>query len=93
MQSSMKQNLWGYLFIGPFIIGFLAFTVIPIVASLYFSFTSYNLFTAPEWIGLDNFKKMFTNDARYLHSLKITFIYVFAGVPLRLTVPCIIFLH
>lgn len=84
MQSSMKQNLWGYLFIGPFIIGFLAFTVIPIVASLYFSFTSYNLFTAPEWIGLDNFKKMFTNDARYLHSLKITFIYVFAGVPLRL---------
>lgn len=80
----MKQNLWGYLFIGPFIIGFLAFTVIPIVASLYFSFTSYNLFTAPEWIGLDNFKKMFTNDARYLHSLKITFIYVFAGVPLRL---------
>ena len=84
MQSSMKQNLWGYLFIGPFIIGFLAFTVIPIVASFYFSFTSYNLFTAPEWIGLDNFKKMFMDDARYLHSLKITFIYVFAGVPLRL---------
>ncbi|GAA0308006.1 multiple sugar transport system permease protein [Gracilibacillus halotolerans] len=84
MQSSMKQNLWGYLFIGPFIIGFLAFTVIPIFASLYFSFTSYNLFTAPEWIGFDNFTKMFTDDARYLHSLKITFIYVFAGVPLRL---------
>lgn len=84
MQTRLKQNLWGYLFIGPFIIGFLAFTIIPIVASLYFSFTSYNLFNPPQWIGLDNFKQMFTDDPRYLHSLKITFIYVFAGVPLRL---------
>src|SRR5690606_38500995 len=84
MHSTRKQNLWGYLFIGPFIIGFLAFTVIPIFASLYFSFTSYNLFTEPEWIGFDNFTKMFTDDPRFLHSLKITFIYVFAGVPLRL---------
>ncbi|SFM39721.1 multiple sugar transport system permease protein [Gracilibacillus orientalis] len=84
MQSQIKQNLWGYLFIGPFIIGFLAFTVIPIIASLYFSFTSYDLFSTPRWIGLDNFKEMFTSDARYLNSLKITFIYVFVGVPLRL---------
>ncbi|MGN8645344.1 carbohydrate ABC transporter permease [Gracilibacillus sp. HCP3S3_G5_1] len=84
MQTHVKQNLWGYIFIGPFIIGFLAFTIIPIVASFYFSFTSYNLFSSPEWIGLDNFKRMFTDDPRYLHSLKITFIYVFVGVPLRL---------
>ncbi|SHM94188.1 carbohydrate ABC transporter permease [Gracilibacillus kekensis] len=84
MQTNMKQNLWGYIFIGPFIIGFLAFTIIPIIASFYFSFTSYDLFNAPRWIGLDNFKEMFTSDPRYLHSLKITFIYVFVGVPLRL---------
>ncbi|WP_163536525.1 sugar ABC transporter permease [Gracilibacillus sp. YIM 98692] len=84
MQSHMKQNLWGYFFIGPFIIGFLSFTIIPIFASLYFSFTSYNLFNAPQWIGLDNFRKMFTEDPRYIHSLKITFVYVFVGVPLRL---------
>ncbi|ENH96790.1 binding-protein-dependent transport system inner membrane protein [Gracilibacillus halophilus YIM-C55.5] len=84
MQSNLKQNLWGYFFIGPFIIGFLAFTIIPILASFYFSFTSYDLFTTPQWIGLENFKKMFTEDPRYLHSLRITFIYVFVGVPLRL---------
>ncbi|MGP4040637.1 carbohydrate ABC transporter permease [Gracilibacillus sp. D59] len=84
MQTHMKQNLWGYLFIGPFIIGFLAFTIIPIIASFYFSFTTYDLFNSPKWVGLDNFKKMFTSDPRYLHSLKITFIYVFVGVPLRL---------
>ncbi|UOQ85265.1 carbohydrate ABC transporter permease [Gracilibacillus salinarum] len=84
MQSNTKQNLWGYLFIGPFIIGFLAFTIIPIITSFYLSFTSYDLFSAPQWIGFDNFKEMFTDDPRYLHSLKITIIYVFAGVPLRL---------
>ncbi|RCW67012.1 carbohydrate ABC transporter membrane protein 1 (CUT1 family) [Saliterribacillus persicus] len=84
MNTHMKQNLWGYAFIGPFVIGFLAFTIIPIISSLYFSFTSYDLFNPPRWIGLENFEKMFTSDPRYLHSLRITFIYVFVGVPLRL---------
>ncbi|MBD8068687.1 carbohydrate ABC transporter permease [Bacillus sp. PS06] len=79
-----KQNLTGYLFISPFIIGFLAFTLIPILASLYFSFTKYNLFGDPTWIGLENYKKMFTADPRYWQSLKVTLIYVFAGVPMRL---------
>ncbi|MBS4208343.1 sugar ABC transporter permease [Bacillus sp. FJAT-50079] len=81
---AFKQNLRGYLFISPFVIGFLAFTLIPILTSLYFSFTKYNLFSPPSWIGLDNFKKMFTEDARYWQSLKVTLIYVFGGVPLRL---------
>ncbi|WP_058306257.1 carbohydrate ABC transporter permease [Gracilibacillus massiliensis] len=90
MQTKITQNLWGYLFIGPFIIGFLAFTIIPIVSSLYFSFTSYNMFTTPQWIGVENFKEMFTSDPRYIHSLKITFIYVFVGVPLRLAFALIV---
>ncbi|MFV2048681.1 sugar ABC transporter permease [Metabacillus litoralis] len=81
---AMKQSVKGYLFISPFIIGFLAFTFIPILTSLYFSFTKYNLFAPPTWIGLENYKKMFTADPRYWQSLKVTLIYVFAGVPLRL---------
>ncbi|MCC3355885.1 carbohydrate ABC transporter permease [Bacillus sp. REN16] len=81
---AFKENMTGYAFISPFIIGFLAFTLIPIVVSLYFSFTNYNLFAPPKWIGLDNYKKMFTADPRYWQSLKVTLIYVFAGVPLRL---------
>lgn len=82
--SVFQQNLKGYAFIGPFVIGFLSFTLIPIIASLYFSFTEYNLFSTPKWIGLENFKQMFTDDKRYMQSLKVTFIYVFGGVPLRL---------
>jgi multiple sugar transport system permease protein len=81
---AIKENLTGYAFISPFIIGFLAFTLIPIIASLYLSFTNYNLFAAPQWIGLDNYIKMFTADPRLLQSLKVTLIYVLAGVPLRL---------
>lgn len=80
----LKKNLTGYLFISPFIIGFLAFTLIPILASLYFSFTKYDLFSAPKWLGFDNYFKMFTDDPRYWQSVKVTVIYVFAGVPLRL---------
>ncbi|WP_117170018.1 carbohydrate ABC transporter permease [Paraliobacillus sediminis] len=90
MNTRMKDNLWGYFFIGPFIIGFLAFTFIPILSSLYFSFTSYDLFSSPTWIGLDNFKKMFTEDPRYFQSLKITIIYVFGGVPARLVFALIV---
>src|SRR4051795_3227805 len=81
---AIKENLTGYAFISPFIIGFLAFTLIPIITSLYLSFTNYNLFSTPSWIGLENYKKMFTADPRYWHSLKNTLIYVFCGVPLRL---------
>ncbi|WP_175072837.1 carbohydrate ABC transporter permease [Terribacillus sp. AE2B 122] len=84
MSSRLRSNLWGYLFIGPFIIGFLAFTITPMLASLYFSFTEYGLFDAPKWIGFENYIKMFTEDPRYINSLKVTIIYVFAGVPLRL---------
>lgn len=79
----MRNHLTGYAFISPFIIGFLGFTLFPIGASLFLSFTSYDLVSSPRWIGPDNYVSML-NDAKYWQSLKVTFIYVFAGVPLRL---------
>lgn len=82
---SLRSNLTGYTFISPFVIGFLCFTLIPMIISLYLSFTKYNLFAPPKWIGFDNYIKMFSNDPKYLHSLKVTLLYVFIGVPLRLT--------
>jgi multiple sugar transport system permease protein len=80
----LKNQLTGYFFISPFIIGFLWFTLFPVVASLYLSFTEYNLFKPPQWIGLENYTEMFTGDRKYWKSVKVTFYYVFAGVPLRL---------
>jgi multiple sugar transport system permease protein len=82
--QSLRANMTGYAFISPFIVGFLAFTLIPMFISLYLSFTSYNLFTPPKWIGLGNFEKMFTGDPKYWNSIRVTFTYVLVGVPLRL---------
>jgi len=84
VQKALKQHLTGYVFISPFIIGFLGFTLFPIAASLYLSFTEYNMFNPPRWIGWDNFTEMFAGDRKYWKSVEVTFSYVFAGVPLRL---------
>ncbi len=78
-----NDNLSGYLFIAPWLIGFLGLTLIPMVASLYLSFTSYDIFTSPRWIGFDNFQAMWA-DIRYWKSVRATFFYVFTSVPLRL---------
>jgi multiple sugar transport system permease protein len=73
-----------YVFLAPWIIGAIALTIGPMVVSLYLSFTDYDLFTEPHWVGLDNFTRMFTDDDRYLQSVKVTLVYVLASVPLKL---------
>jgi ABC-type Fe3+ transport system permease subunit len=78
------EDLWGYLFLSPWFLGLFVLTLGPMLATLYFSFTDYPLLAAPEWTGLDNYKRMFFDDPRYLQSLKVTFIYVFLSVPLEL---------
>jgi multiple sugar transport system permease protein len=79
-----SDNTAGYFFIFPWLFGFIAFSIIPIVASLYLAFTRYDILSPPEWVGFDNFKEMFTEDTRFWISVKATLIYVFTAVPLRL---------
>ncbi|AYQ59656.1 sugar ABC transporter permease [Enterococcus faecium] len=50
-----QDNVVGYVFASPFILGFLLITVIPIILSLYYSFTDYRLGNPVSWIGLDNY--------------------------------------
>lgn len=78
------ENLTGYLFLLPWFIGLFVITLGPMLASLYLSFTDFNLIRGAEWIGLDNFVKLFTTDRRYLNSVGVTSIYVLVGVPLQL---------
>jgi multiple sugar transport system permease protein len=79
-----RDDVAGYIFISPWLIGFFAFTIIPILASLYLAFTDYHLTAPPQWVGLDNFERMFFDDVRYWKSVQATFKYVFAAIPLRL---------
>ncbi len=81
---SKKQNGVAFLFLSPWIIGFLMLTLGPILGSMYLSFTDYDLFTAPEWTGFSNYERLLGGDARYLQSLKVTFGYVLFSVPLKL---------
>ena len=78
------SNIAGYAFISPWLIGFFGFTLIPVLVSLYLAFTKYDIVGSPTWVGLYNFRRMFTGDMRYLRALKATFYYVFTAVPLRL---------
>ncbi|NLO85272.1 MAG: sugar ABC transporter permease [Clostridiales bacterium] len=79
-----KETMAGYLFLAPWLAGFLLLTIIPMFASLYFSFTRYDMLTSATWIGLDNYVQMF-KDQKFLKSLEVTFTYVFLSVPLQLT--------
>ncbi len=78
-----KHNLAGYAFLAPWLIGLFAFTLIPMVYSLYLSLTKFNLLTPPQWIGTENYVRLFS-DERYLQSIKVTLLYVFTSVPLKL---------
>jgi multiple sugar transport system permease protein len=79
-----SQYFYGYLFILPWLLGFLIFTIVPIGSSFYLAFTNYDIMSAPKWIGLANFERMFTMDTRYWASVKATLYYVMTAVPLRL---------
>jgi multiple sugar transport system permease protein len=80
-----QNNLIGYLFISPWLIGFFLLTLIPIATSLVLSFTDYGAVGgAPNWIGAQNFARMFSNDPRYWRAVRATFYFAFTSVPLKL---------
>lgn len=82
VRRQLGENAIGYLFLLPWFLGILILVAGPMLASLYLSFTDYDLLSSPEWNGLDNYSRMFTEDARYFNSLRVTLIYVFVSVPL-----------
>jgi multiple sugar transport system permease protein len=84
-KSDDTNNLAGYIFISPWLIGFLLLTVWPIGQSFYLSFTDYSLLEDPVWSGLANYTKIFSgNDDTFIQSLTVTFTFVALAVPLNL---------
>lgn len=74
----------GYLYIMPWILGFLFFQLYPLMASLYYAFTDFSITNIPVFVGLANFKNMFTNDPLFLKSLGNTMKYVLMSLPLKI---------
>lgn len=84
MKGSFRNDFVAYLIISPWLIGFLGLVIGPMLASLYFSFTNYDMLSPAVWTGLDNYKNVLLNDPRFVQSLKVTLIFVFVSTPLKL---------
>lgn len=82
--SGKYKNKEAFLFLLPWILGVVLFTVGPMVQSLWLSFTDYSIYSEAKFIGLQNFIEMFSEDRMFKHSLLITLRYVFLFVPIKL---------
>jgi multiple sugar transport system permease protein len=84
VNKSDRREFWiGMVFIAPWAIGILAFTLYPIIMSLYYSFTEYKVISAPEFIGTDNYTNLFKDNV-FRKALGNTFYVILIGVPLTL---------
>ncbi len=80
-----QEARWGFFFVFPWLAGFLVFTLGPMVASLFFAFTQYNVLTEARWVGGKNFVDLFTHDADRMSKAFYNVIYLGGiGVPLGL---------
>lgn len=86
MSPKSRENLTGYLFIAPWLIGFLVFTLGPFIQSFYLSFTRYNIVQPPKFIGLANYRMMLFDDELFWKSLWVTIRFALCSVPLVLVV-------
>ena len=86
LNLKQREALTGWLFVSPALIGFGIFTFGAILYSLYLSFTDYDMFGTPEWVGLENYIKAFTNDEYFYQYFGNTFYFAIALVPVVLVI-------
>ncbi|EMS71237.1 carbohydrate ABC transporter permease [Ruminiclostridium cellobioparum] len=83
LNENGRQRLNLYIFLSPWIIGLLVFTLYPIISSLFYSFTDYNIIDAPRFIGIRNYTDLM-NDDLFFKSIKVTLYYTCLSVPIQL---------
>ncbi len=71
-------------YLSPYIIVLIMFTAFPFISSFVMSFTDYDLMTSPEFIGIENYRYMLTEDDVFWKSMSVTFLYVFLTIPVKL---------
>ena len=79
-----RDNIAGYTMLAPWLFGFVLMWFLPMLISVYYSFTDFNLLNDAQVIGFSNYIRIFTADDTFWQALKVTFIYVIFLVPLRL---------
>ena len=74
----------GLLFVSPWLIGLLIFTLYPLVASFYYSFTDYNILQPPKSVGVSNYVDMFTKNHLFWTAVRNTLVFAFFSIPLNI---------
>ena len=82
---SRHETRWAWLFLAPWVIGFLVFTGGPMIASLVLSFTEYDVISPPQWVGMENYRQLMADPA-VAKSLANTVFYTALHVPLAMAV-------
>jgi multiple sugar transport system permease protein len=85
--SKWREGIAGYVFLSPSLLGLMGITAIPMLYSLYLSFTNYELLgQTSDWIGFENYIELFTNDPQFWHAVQVTLVFALVAVPLKLAV-------
>ena len=82
MKMNKNQRRAAFILLAPFTVLFLLFTVLPIISSIALSFTYFNMVDAPEFIGIDNYVRMFADDSVFFIAVKNTLIFALITGPL-----------
>jgi len=80
-----RRTLRGLGFLAPWLLGFVIFTAYPLAATVFFGFTDFSLFDAPNWVGWDNYAKLLT-DQTFLLSVRNTLVFTVIAVPLSIAI-------
>ena len=80
-----REAFAGYLFILPWLVGFIFFFAGPILASFVLSFTRWDIVSDPRWVGLANYERIFTEDPMFRKSVRVTLTYALIYLPLEVT--------
>ncbi|MFW5981234.1 MAG: sugar ABC transporter permease, partial [bacterium] len=81
MEEAKKAKVW-YAFVAPFLLLFLNFTVLPVLIAIFFSFTYFNMLQPPEFVGVQNYLRLFLRDDVFLLAVKNTFVFAAITGPL-----------
>jgi len=84
-KRNVRENITAYAFLSPWIIGFILFSGVPIIASFVLSLTKWDLISAPRFIGLGNFIAMFSAGSDFWNVLKVTLIFTVFSIIATLT--------
>ena len=84
-KRNVRENITAYAFLSPWIIGFILFSGVPIIASFVLSLTKWDLISAPRFIGLGNFIAMFSAGSDFWNILKVTLVFTVFSIIATLT--------